>query len=69
VNDTGLIAALESHRRRGSGEAMTWAAANAGARAGCTAAVLQASELGAPVYERMGFRTVTQYRAYTRTDV
>ena len=35
-----------------------------GLAAGCTAAALQASEQGRPIYERLGFRTVVSYVAY-----
>jgi GNAT superfamily N-acetyltransferase len=49
-------------RRRGFGTAVTWAVIDAGRRAwGSEVAVLQSSELGLGVYERMGFRTVCRY--------
>jgi hypothetical protein len=35
-----------------------------GVVAGCDVAALQASEMGRPIYERMGFRTVVRYTAY-----
>ncbi len=31
---------------------------------GCDVAALQASEMGRPIYERLGFRTVVRYAAY-----
>ena len=34
------------------------------ASAGCDVAVLQASSMGRPIYERMGFRLVQEYDAY-----
>ena len=43
---------------------MTWAAVNAGREWGSRAAVLQASEMGEPVYREMGFRTVAGYVSY-----
>lgn len=49
------ITVHEAAHRRGFGTAMTWAAVAAGARAGVAAVVLQASDMGRPVYERMGF--------------
>jgi ribosomal protein S18 acetylase RimI-like enzyme len=55
------VGTLDAHRRRGYGEALTWAAVAAGQRAGCTVASLQASAIGKPVYERMGFAQVLQY--------
>ena len=61
-----IIGTLEAYRGRGFGAAITQAAINRGAEAGCELAVLQASEMGKPVYERMGFRTVTSYRTYVR---
>ena len=48
----------EAYRRRGIGTAITRAAVGAGARWGCTAAILQSSEMGVPVYAAMGFRRV-----------
>lgn len=49
------------HRRRGYGAALTWAAIREGAGRGCDHSVLQASELGAPVYRAMGFVEVGDY--------
>jgi GNAT superfamily N-acetyltransferase len=58
------VATLPEFRRRGLGEAMTWHAVAAGARYGCDMAALQASEMGRPIYERMGFRLVSPYRTF-----
>ena len=58
------VATLESHRKRGLGEALTWAAVRGGTAQGCRVASLQASAMGAPVYERMGFRTTLEYVKY-----
>lgn len=58
------IATVESARRRGYGAAMTARVVADGLAAGCDAAALQASELGRPIYERLGFRTVVRYAAY-----
>ncbi len=60
------VATLEKYRRRGFGEAMSWWALNEGAAAACDMASLQASPMGLPVYERMGFSTVSYYRTYVR---
>ena len=60
------VACLPSHRKRGFGEAMTWHVVHAGAAAGCEIASLQASEMGQPIYERMGFRLVAPYRTFLR---
>ena len=35
-----------------------------GVVAGCTVAARQASEMGRPIYKRLGFRTVVRYAAY-----
>ena len=58
------IATIESARRRGYAAAMTARVVADGADAGCDAAALQASEMGRPIYERLGFRTVVEYAAY-----
>ena len=50
-----FVATLEDFRGRGA--AVTWEAARDGIEHGCRFASLQASELGRPVYERMGFDT------------
>jgi GNAT superfamily N-acetyltransferase len=58
------IATIESARRRGYGAAMTARVVADGVVAGCDVAALQASEMGRPIYERLGFRTVVIYSAY-----
>jgi GNAT superfamily N-acetyltransferase len=58
------IGTVEAARRRGYGAAMTARVAADGAAAGCDVAILQASEMGRPVYERLGFRTVIDRDAY-----
>ena len=55
------VATDPRHRRRGYGEAVTWAALAAGRELGARVGFLQASPLGRPVYEHMGFRTVIEY--------
>ncbi len=60
------VGCLPSHRRRGIGEAMTWHAVRRGAEIGCDIANLQASEIGQPIYERMGFSTVAPYKTFVR---
>jgi len=62
------VATLESHRARGLGEALTWAAVQGGLAHGCRVASLQASVMGEPVYKRMGFRTTVEYVKYGRSD-
>ncbi len=51
-------------RRRGFGTDMTWAAIAVGVERGCTAIMLTASEMGYPVYRKMGFTKVCSYRTY-----
>ncbi len=58
------IATIESARRRGYGAAMTARVVADGLVAGCDTAALQASEIGRPIYERLGFRTVVRYAGY-----
>jgi len=62
------VGCLPSHRRRGFGEAMTWHAVRRGAELGCDMANLQASEMGQPVYTRMGFEAVAGYRTFVRPE-
>ena len=58
------IATIEASRRRGYGAAMTARVIADGVAAGCDVATLQASEIGRPIYERLGFRTLVRYTAY-----
>lgn len=58
------VATLEEYRRRGFGAAMTLHAVLVGKDRGCTLASLQASKMGKPVYERIGFTNPYNYRAY-----
>ncbi len=60
------VGCVPEHRRRGLGEAMTWHAVGRGFEIGCIIASLQASEMGRPIYERMGFRVASQYRTFAR---
>jgi GNAT superfamily N-acetyltransferase len=50
-----------SERRKGYGAALTAVAVEAGRNAGAQSACLEATALGFPVYERMGFRRVDDY--------
>ena len=62
VAGIGWVGTIESARRRGYAEAVTWAAVREGFRRGAAFANLQASVMGRPIYERMGFLTLTEYR-------
>lgn len=57
----------DAFRRRGYGERMTWAAVAESARRGCTTTTLQASAMGKPIYERMGYRLALHYRQFIDT--
>jgi GNAT superfamily N-acetyltransferase len=58
------VATREAYRGRGFGTAMTWAAIEGGVELGCRMASLQASELGRPVYETMGFAHAGGHRQF-----
>ncbi len=59
------VATLPPHERRGYGEAVTRHAIDAARRAtGLDHSVLQATRRGLPLYERMGYRTVTTFSIY-----
>ncbi len=58
------IATVAWARRRGYGAAMTARVMADGVADGCDVAALQASDMGRPIYERLGFRTVVRYAAY-----
>lgn len=55
------VGVIEGFRRRGIGEAVTRAVLRTGHEAGCAVGVLQASEVGYRIYERLGFETVVTY--------
>jgi Acetyltransferase (GNAT) family len=59
-----FVGTLPEFRRRGFGEAMTWRAVIDGKKEGCIHCCLQASQLGRPIYERMGFRRVIDYEIW-----
>lgn len=63
------IGVRERFRRRGLGAAITAAVLAAGRDSGCSIGVLQASPMGEPVYDRMGFETVTQYHRFAPTGL
>jgi ribosomal protein S18 acetylase RimI-like enzyme len=61
------ISTVPAARRRGYGEAMTARIVADAIAAGCEVAVLQASEAGRSIYERLGFRVDVRYNAYVRS--
>jgi len=60
------VGTLDQYRGRGLGEAVTRAVTNAGFDLGARINTLQASPMGAPIYLRMGYQTVFDYRVYVR---
>ena len=58
----GWVGTVPEQRGHGYAEAVTWAAVREGFRRGAAFANLQASPMGRPIYERMGFITPTEYR-------
>ncbi len=60
------VGALDQYRGRGLGEAVTRAVTNAGFDLGARVNTLQASPMGAPIYLRMGYQSVFDYRVYVR---
>ena len=68
AGDTGgvyYVATPPQHRNRGSGAAATAYAVNDLFARGARIVTLQASPLGRPVYERLGFRTYDNYARFT----
>ena len=60
------VATVPEARGRGIGRAITAAALAEAVRRGQRTAVLGASEMGYPVYRRLGFRDVSRMRSYAR---
>lgn len=56
-NNAGVyfVGSLSEYRKRGFGTAVTAKAMEAGREKGCSQAILQATELGEPVYAKLGF--------------
>ncbi|MFB0874507.1 MULTISPECIES: GNAT family N-acetyltransferase [unclassified Sphingobium] len=64
-----LVATDAGHRRRGLGAAVTAAAIEHGRSKGARIATLQASPLGLPLYRRLGFVVVAEYRIFSLPGV
>ena len=67
-----FVSTVPEFRRRGFGDAMTRRAISDGRSTGCTTAYLQASKMGRPIYERMGFSVLEEYsewKAKPRSEV
>ena len=67
VAGIGWVGTVSAHRGHRYAEACTWAAVREGFRRGALLASLQASPMGRPVYERMGFITPSEYRVLVGT--
>jgi hypothetical protein len=59
------VATTIPYRRRGFGEALTWAAVFAGAELGCDVSALRAMGASFEMYRKMGFVHVCNHRTYT----
>lgn len=66
VNQVEWVSTLPEHRGRRYGEAVTWRATRADAS---LPAVLVASDLGRPVYERMGYVALLRYAGWIKPAV
>lgn len=64
VGGAYAVGTLADARQRGVGAATTWACVGAARAWGLPAVVLQASEMGFPLYRSMRFRTVVSYAMY-----
>lgn len=60
----GWVGTDQAYRRRGIGRAVTLAATNAAFDLGAHLVALQASPMGLPLYEKLGYRTVTGYEVW-----
>lgn len=61
----GLICVSPRHRGRGIGAALTRYVAGRMEDLGCRTLVLTATEMGRPVYEKLGFSTETSYHEFS----
>ena len=59
------VATVPEVRRRGIGAAMTWQAIEDGFQSGCELAYLQSSPMGLSLYERIGFRKMSDHKMWT----
>lgn len=64
----GWVGTLPSARRRGLGELVTRAATNAAFELGADVVALEASPMGLPLYERMGYEIVSVDRIWLPPD-
>jgi GNAT superfamily N-acetyltransferase len=69
VAEINSVTTAPLRQRKGYGTAISWAAIAEGARRGCSSAMLTATEMGKPVYVRMGFQQVATFRTYVMPPV
>jgi ribosomal protein S18 acetylase RimI-like enzyme len=62
------VATLEEARGQGIGAAVTVAVLRDAMARGAAFGVLESSDLGHPVYERIGFRDVAAFQVYGRPE-
>lgn len=62
------IAVKEEYRRQGIGEATTWEVLRSGGDAGGRIGVLLSTEMGYPLYEKMGFRPIGAHHEFVLAD-
>lgn len=58
------VGVKKAYRGRGLGQAVTWASIETGKKQGCSLASLQASDMGEPMYQKMGFSIIIPYTKY-----
>ncbi|HSG16548.1 MAG TPA: GNAT family N-acetyltransferase [Anaerolineae bacterium] len=58
------VSTLFDYRGRGYATAISWHAIRTGEALGCDMSTLQASVMGRPIYEKMGFEVTTDFRRY-----
>lgn len=65
----GHIIVQKEHRGKGLGKIITETLVNLANEQGCETIYLLATALGAPVYEKVGFVTETEYNIFTNIDL
>ena len=58
------VATGKAARKKGYGELVTWHAVRAALQQGYGRVILQASAMGEPIYQRMGFETICRYQLW-----
>lgn len=64
-----FVSTRPEFRGRGYGEALTAHAVEGGKKRGCTTSYLQASKMGRPIYEKMGYKTVEDLQCWAPPTV